>query len=156
MPWSLLGLLDKGKEPFDEIPRTPLFYGGSRPLCRPSDARTILQTQLNCLRVAESFTNIFLGIIMSVPFIMMDQGGWNECFAQTNGMTAKSVVLARVGRNFDPLTSFGSFTSYSWLLCVTVNDRLPVLASIPLMMFGWISCHLIARYYRYRWFLLLG
>lgn len=98
MPWSLLGLLDKGKEPFDEIPRTPLFYGGSRPLCRPSDARTILQTQLNCLRVAESFTNIFLGIIMSVPFIMMDQGGWDECFAQTNGMTAKSVVLARVGR----------------------------------------------------------
>lgn len=113
MPWSLLGLLDKGKEPFDEIPRTPLFYGGSRPLCRPSDARTILPTQLNCLREAESFTNIFLGIIMSVPFIMMDQGGWVECFAQTNGMTAESVVLARVGRPFDPLTSFGSFTSYS-------------------------------------------
>lgn len=59
-----------------------------------------------------------------------------------------------VGRPFELLTSFGSFTSYSWLLCV--NDRLPVLASIPLMMFGWISCHLIARYYRYRWFLLLG
>lgn len=145
MPWSLLGLLDKGKEPFDEIPRTPLFYGGSRPLCRPSDARTILPTQLNCLRVAESFTNIFLGIIMSVPFIMMDQGGWVECFAQTNGMTAESVVLARVGWSSFRSVDLFRFLHFLFLtiLCVTVNDRLPVLVSIPLMDILALDCPLL-------------
>lgn len=145
MPWSLLGLLDKGKEPFDDIPRTPLFYGGSRPLCRPSDARTILPTQLNCLRVAESFTNIFLGIIMSVPFIMMDQGGWDECFAQTNGMTAESVVLARVGWSSFRSVDLFRFLYFLFLtiLCVTVNDRLPVLVSIPLMDILALDCPLL-------------
>lgn len=84
--------------------------------------------------------------------IHYDGPGRLGCFAQTNGMTAESVVLARVGRPFDPLTSFGSFTSYSWLYCVWLWMTVFL---CWFLFHWWISWHLIARYYRYRLFLLL-